>query len=217
VKTQADIFMAPDRERFMEAMVEVCVERGFAATRVEELCERSGLPAAKFEELFGVSAGLEECMLAAENAIIGDVVSAVSGSYSADRSEWDSGILGMRAILEYMAANPSKAHFGYLSARYAAPVRVREAQESARQVLATMIDRLRENSEAAPAPPKAARAALGSADLVVRREILAGRTERLPRLLPDLVYGATVPFLGQEEALARAARARVLLKGTPWE
>jgi hypothetical protein len=46
---------------------------------------------------------------------------------------------------------------------------------------------------------------------VVRRELIAGRPESLPGLLPDFVYAATVPFLGQEEATRLARRGRELL------
>jgi hypothetical protein len=47
----------------------------------------------------------------------------------------------------------------------------------------------------------------------VRREIAAGRAERLPSMLPDLVYAGTVPFLGQEEALRLARRGQDLAQG----
>jgi AcrR family transcriptional regulator len=206
-----------ERERLIEAMIELGCERGVLGLRPAELVERSGVQSGAFERHFGSGeAGIEECMLAAEKAIIGDVMAAASGAYSADRSEWDSGIAGVLAILEYMAANPSVAYFGYVIVPYAAPARVREAAEAARLLLATMIDRLRESSEEDLAPPLAARAALGGADMLVRAEILAGRAEQLPRVLPDLVYGATVPFLGQEEAMAMARRARALLVATRW-
>ena len=62
--------------------------------------------------------------------------------------------------------------------------------------------------KARPAGPPSA--SLGAAEAVVRREVVAGRAEEFPRLLP---YGATVAFLGQAEALRVSRRERELCGG----
>ena len=51
--------------------------------------------------------------------------------------------------------------------------------------------------------------ALGRAQVLIIERITAGRTAELPQLLPDVLFIALLPFLGQEEALkaARSARA----------
>ncbi len=79
-----------------------------------------------------------------------------------------------------------------------------------------MIERLWRYSELDVQPRHAASAALGGAEAVVRAEIVAGRGSELPALLPGLVYGATVPFLGQEEAMRLARQGRELLAGSEW-
>ena len=96
-------------------------------------------------------------------------------------------------------------------------MKVREAHEAGIRLLSALMDRWRETSEATEQPMTAARGALGGAEAVIRREVMAGRGDELPRLLPDLVYGATVPFLGQEAALVMARKAADMLRGTPWE
>jgi hypothetical protein len=195
-------------------MAELCAERGFRETTLEMVLERAAVDPESFAAV--VAEGKEECLLAAMNAILGEVVSAVGGAYSADRSEFDSGIAGIRAILELMAANPSYANIGYIVGPRTGPPRARQIHETGLKVLVLMVDRLRDYGDTEPQPSSAARAALGGAEALVRREIVAGRVEGLPRHLPDLVYGATVPFLGQEEALGLARRGRALLTGTPW-
>lgn len=75
-----------------------------------------------------------------------------------------------------------------------------------------MLDRLRaDGASGSEAPPQAARSGLGGAEAVIRREITHGRAATLPRLLPDLIYSAVVPFLGQGEALRLTRTARDLL------
>jgi AcrR family transcriptional regulator len=213
MSVSTEVVSPSERERVLQAMTELCAEQGYEETSTEEVVERAGVSAERFDEMF---ADKEECLLAAINAIVSEILSVVSGSYSADASEWDSGLLGMRGLLELMAAHPSSAQLAFIGSRQMGPPRVRKAHESAAWVLATMIDRLREYSEIQAQPASTARGSLGAAEAVVRREIVAGRTDQLPRLLPDFIYGATVPFLGQEEALRLARRARELLRGSAW-
>jgi hypothetical protein len=156
---------------------------------------------------------IEACAKAAVDAILAEVMATVGSNYSPDRSERDSYLLAIRAILELLAAKPSFAHVSFICARQMAPSEVGESLETGARLLSAMLERLREDSgsELPPPPSRAARAALGGAEAVVRREIAGRRAEALPRLLPDFVYAATVPFLGQEEALRLARRGRELL------
>jgi hypothetical protein len=49
--------------------------------------------------------------------------------------------------------------------------------------------------------------AFGRAQLLVFHEVAAGRAERLPALVPDIVYLAVAPFAGHDEALRQARLA----------
>ena len=207
-------FTPSEGERVLRAMAELCAERGYRETTVEAVIERAGIERESFESMF--KGDRDECLLAAMNAILGETVSAVGGAYSADRSEFDSGIAGIRAILELMSVNPSYADIGYIVGPRTGPAQARQVHETGLRVLVVMIDRMRDYGDAEAQPPGAARAALGGAEAVVRREIVAGRLDQLPRHLPDFVYAATVPFLGQEEALRLARRAREAMAGSAW-
>jgi hypothetical protein len=161
------------------------------------------------EEIF--PGGKEECMAAAENAVLLEVVTAVSRTYSPDRSEWESVIYGVKAILDLMAANPGFAYLGYIASRQMASGQVKEINESGHRMLEAMLERGWEYSDSTHQPASAALGVLGGAQAIVRRELAAGRAERLPRILPDCVYIATVPFLGQREALRLTRQANELL------
>jgi hypothetical protein len=54
----------------------------------------------------------------------------------------------------------------------------------------------------------AIRTAYGQAQILIANQILIGRGEELPELLPELVYIALLPFAGREEALRQAQLAR---------
>ncbi len=204
-----DVFALSERERLVQAMAATIAERGYAETSVEAVIERAGLSRAAFEESF---ADKEECALAAVNEILAEGAAVASAAWSADTSEWDSILRGVRALLELMAARPSFAFMAFIGSRQTMPGSAAVMYQSGFQVMASMIDRLRAYaSEEAHQPPTAARAALGAAEALVRREIVAGRSERLPELLPDIIYGALAPFLDQREALRYVGLARELL------
>lgn len=210
-----DAFAPSPRDRVLEATARLCAEQGYEATSLTEVASASGVALAEVEAMFPGSK--EECLLAAVHAVMGETVAAMSGAYSEDLAEADSILAGAKAILELMAARPSYAKVAYVVSRHMAPPRVREAHEAATQALLAMMERLRQYSIGDAQPNGAARAALGSAETVVRTEISRGNVEELPGLLPPLTYGAMVPFLGQEEALRLARRAGRLLRGTTWE
>ncbi len=112
------ILAESERERILRAMAELCAESGYEATSVAAIVERAGSSERAFSKLFE---GPEECMVAALSAITAQTLAEVSATYSVDLSEWESGMLGIKAILELMAAHPSFAYLGYIGARQMAP------------------------------------------------------------------------------------------------
>lgn len=208
------------RDLLIVAAAELCAERGYEEITPPCIAERAGLSVDVMSHHF--PGGTEECLVAAENAILLEVVTAVSHTYSADRSEWESVIHGVKAILELMAANPEFAYLGYVFSRQMAPGQVKEINETGHRMLEGMLERGWEYSGSVHQPACAALGVLGGAQAIVRQEIVRGRAAELPRILPDCVYIATVPFLGQREALRLTEQARALiplqdlgLRGTP--
>lgn len=202
-----------DRDRLIVAVAGLCAERGYEEIEDDEIAARAGLAAGATVAIFG---GKEECVKAAENAILLEVVSVVSRSYSADRSEWDNVVLGVRALLELMAQQPTFAYLGYVVSRQMAPDAVLEINRTGHRMIEAMLERGWEYSRSGPQPPRVALGILGGAQAIIRREVTAGRAAELPRLLPDCTYIATVPFLGQREALRLARESAELLQGTRW-
>lgn len=201
-----DIFAPSERDRIVQAMAATCAERGYRETTVEEVIARAGVTRATFAAHFS---GTEECGLAAVNQILSEATTTASAAWSSDSSEWESIFRGIRALLELMAARPSFAHIAYIQARQSMPHSCYEPYASGIKVLASMIDRLRTYAIAeSPLPATTSRAVIGSGEILMRRALMAGEPERMPDLLPDIVYGVLVPFLGQAEATRYAALAR---------
>ena len=200
------------RERALLATAELWRKVGYEGLTAAAICSRAGIEAEEFEAACG---DVEAAAKAAIEVPLAAVVRVVSELYSPDRSEAESYALAIVRILELMAANPAYTFLVYVAGRQMAPPRVHAVYHSGHQFLVAMLERLWASSQLRDQPTRTGLAALGAAEAVVRREILAGRYERLPGLAPDFVYGAMSPFLGQREALRLADLGRRQLQREP--
>jgi AcrR family transcriptional regulator len=201
VITGSDVLAASDRDRILQAMADCCAEAGYAETTVEAVLARAGVDPETFESNF---AGKEDCALAALNKIVSEALARVSmvrtsSNDTAERRKFEG-----LALLDLLASRPSFVRLSLIEARHCAPPRMHAAYASAARVLALMIERAGSNDGGASST---ARAAVGGAEAVIRREVAAGHSGRLPQLLPDFVYAVLVPFVGQGEALRQAKLA----------
>jgi AcrR family transcriptional regulator len=201
--------LAPgERERLIAAMAAACAERGYQATEVDDVLAATGLGRQAFERNFS---GKAECALAAVNQILAETAHAAGVAFSPELADWQKLIYAVRALLELLAAQPSYARLAVIEARSAMPAEAYERYAAGIRVLVAMLDRTREYAVLS-APASAGRAAIGGAELLIRRELIAGRAENLPQLLPDIIYGTVVPFLDQREALKYRELAKELIK-----
>jgi AcrR family transcriptional regulator len=201
--------LAPsERERLVAAMAASCAERGYRGATLADVLARCGLGPGDFDRHF---AGKADCALAAVDEILAETTRAVAGAGSPGLADWRFLLGATLALLELMAARPSYARLACIEARAAMPAEAYERYAAGIRVIVAMLDRIR--AYAAPGTPAGAtRGAVGSAELLIRRELIAGRAEDLPKLLPDIIYGTVVPFLDQHEALRYAELARELIK-----
>jgi len=201
----AGVLSPSDRDRILQAMTECCAEHGYRQTSVAEVIARAGVSREEFEGHFSSK---EECAVAALNLLTSEVVAALAMSPAPGSSELADAARGVKAILELMATEPAKARLGYIQARQGGSEKMREAYSSAALVVTPMVEQARRFAEVeACQPAGAARAALGGAEALVRRELSEGRAERLPELVPDFIYALLVPFVGQAEALRQVQLA----------
>ena len=199
---------ADPRRALIEAMARSCMERGYEDTTIDGLLAATGLGRATFEQWF---ADKEACGLAAVDAILAEGLAAVFETFSGDIAEGESVLRGLVALVDLFAEQPAMASLAMIDSRQRMPRAAHERYASGFAMLIAMVDGLRTNAGAGGEPPPcAALAALGGSEAIVRREIAHGRASALRRLLPDLIYSALVPFLGQREALRIARQGQRL-------
>jgi AcrR family transcriptional regulator len=200
-----DLVLRSQRDRIMQAIAEELAESGYVGTTVARVCTRAGVSSATFYELFRDK---DDCLMATANTLLGEVVAIVSSRLSSDKPIHQMVRDALAAVLALLAQRPASAHLIFVEGRTLTPA-VRQTYNSGVNVLLSLVDQIRVDGPPDSASPAiAARAACGAVGMMIRNEILSGRTQRLPELLPDATYGFLVAFLGQEEALALAADAR---------
>ena len=114
---------------------------------------------------------------------------------------------GLAACLEAFSAEPEVARVATVEVPAAGP----EAQRRYRGALERLRPLFREGREYAKSdtlPPDTELMAVGGAEAVIFEEVLSGRTEELPTLLPDILFTVLVPYIGPEAAKAEGRRTR---------
>lgn len=197
------------RERILIAMAESCARKGYGATTIADICEPAGVSRATFYELFKDK---EDCFHAAMEVSLADAMGRIVAAYSPDKP-WATMVRdAAAAFLELLASRPAFARMALVEAP-ASGERAFELYASGKRVLQALLDRGRDDPmEEEAIPASAGRAALSAAESLIVGQILAGNAERLPELLPDVVYITTVPYLGQEEALRQSRQAEKLVR-----
>lgn len=199
-----DLVIRSQRDRLMSGMAEAVAATGYPRTTVEEICSRAGVSTATFYELFRDK---DDCLAASAETLLGEVVTIVTGQYSPDKAVRYVIRDAIAAVLALMAQRPAAAHLIFVDGRFLTPA-ARQAYTSGVTLLLSLLDQVR--VEADPnleSPRSAARAAVGAIEMLIRSEILAGRAEQLPGILPQATYAALVSFLGREQAKAMADEA----------
>lgn len=191
------------RERLLAAVAEEVAIKGYRATTITEIVKLASVSTRDFYQHFE---NKEQCFLAAFDAVR-DHLEELVATAIAEQPDWpDQVIAALRAALEFLAAEPHLARLCLVEPVSATPtiaIRFREA------VLACIpaLQRGRDEADGGALPPSTEDSLLGGIISLATRSILAGETEQLPTLLPDLVEFTLSPYLGADRATSLAAEA----------
>ncbi len=197
-----DIAARAQRERILEAMVKSCDEKTFALTTIADIVAHAAISRATFYKHFPNKV---DCFSAAADDFLAELqVAAAAARAAGDGTKVEEIRTAIAAVLERLAAKPAHAKLLLLEAPSVNPEIVRGYRRLATAALAAELNDA-DDARAAGADPKIA---FGRAKVLLANYIAAGAVERLPALLPELVYLALLPYVGQDSALAGAKAAR---------
>jgi AcrR family transcriptional regulator len=190
------------RERLLAAIVREVAANGYAASKITELVK---LASVSTRDFYTVYDSKEACFLAAFD-VVRDHLQDLISTAAASQTEWPHQVIaGLRACLEFFAAQPDLARFFLLEAIAATPAtanRFRETLLACDPALAAGRAELTDPDSLLPGTESSI---VGGAVSLVSHRIVAGETERLPELLPDLIEFTLSPYLGAERSVELAA------------
>lgn len=184
------------RERLIDAFVQVVSERGFAQTTISRVTEAAGVTKKTFYTHFP---DLDACFLAAYERGTEILRRRMLEVYTAAPS-WSDGIhAALRQLLTMLAREPRFARASLVEVNAAGP-RVRNARID-------NLERFRDffadpTLSLPPMPKTVVDAIIGGIYSAIYIEVETGDAERLPDLLPALTYFALLPLIGRDAASA---------------
>jgi AcrR family transcriptional regulator len=181
----------------IEAMIDSCAEKTYAATTIADLVSRASISRTTFYKRF---TGKRECFDATLDWCLEELRAAAAGSHADSDSPPEAVRKAATATLELMAAKPALAQLVVGEAVAVEPAVV----ERYRRLLIPAVEGLWDKAGQAPASHTDPRIAFGRAQVLVYSQIIGGGTKELLDLLPEIVYIALLPFAGHEEALKQA-------------
>ena len=190
--------VSPDEaNRLREALLDLCVERGYPSLELSDLLDRAGVDRAVFEREYG---DLDGCFA----AVLGQAYAEFFGR----AQEAVVGEIGWRnrmratgyALLRFLRADERVARL--------AAVEVQHAGEGAQQLFLEtfnrLVDLIDEGSAEATGPDSPSRAtAIGVGGVLFARlqeAVAEGELGLGEEEIPELMYAAVFPYLGAEAA-----------------
>jgi len=195
-----DIGERSQRQRIVEAMLDCCAEKTYAATTIADLVGHASISRTTFYKRFD---GKRECFDAALDWCIEEVAAAAAAACSASDPPAVAVHRAATAILDLLAARPALAQLLVAEAVAVEPAVIGRY----RKLVIPALESLWDDGGAPPRSHTEPRLAFGQAQVLIFNQINAGRAADLPELLPEIVYIALLPFAGHEQALRQAQLA----------
>jgi AcrR family transcriptional regulator len=191
------------RERILDAVMQVVSESGYSAMRIEDVIAAAGVSRRTFYDHF---ANKEEAFLAAYELVVEQLQGAVGAAYATGDS-WPMKVRrGLAAFVTLLAREPALAHVCIVEVLAAGP-RALERRTHAMTNFQQFLQPRRGEVPLEPVSPLAAQAVVGGVYEVVYARVVDRRTHELPALLPALLHSVLLPFVGTEVAAAEYRRA----------
>lgn len=179
------------RERLLEAMVNVAADLGYQRTSVEKLLDHAGVSRRTFYDLF---ADREDCFLAAYDEVVAHVLSLVVDGHREGSSPGDRVRNALEAFLQFCADEPRAARLCIVEVLAAGP-KARDRRAATMERLAGLIEEpLRELHGDRRIGSLAARAFIGGVHELIYVPVDRGEVSELPGLADRMLRSQIGPM-----------------------
>jgi AcrR family transcriptional regulator len=186
-------------------VAQVASTRGYGGMSVQDIVREAGVSRRTFYEQFK---NKDHAFLAAYDEASGRLLASVRAAFEGEKTMEGRASAGFNAFLTLLAASPAFAKMCIVEVLAAGPDaiarRARTMEEFTGYFERSAGELLGENAPS----PLIAETIVGGVYETVYRRIARGETADLPKLLPDLVESALLPYVGEQAA---AAQRKLLL------
>jgi AcrR family transcriptional regulator len=193
------------RERILSAVADVASVAGYGDMSVEDVIVTAGVSRRTFYEHFK---NKHDAFIAAYDIIVTQLLDGVRRAYEREETFPERLRAGLAAFLDFIAREPAFARMCIVEALAAGPEAVKRRNAAMAAFTQLIDENARELGTALEPPALTGETIVGGIYEVVYARIVAGEIRSLPRLLPDLLYSALLPYVGQEAAAAEYQRQR---------
>lgn len=198
--TPLEISRRNQRRRIIDAMIDSCAEKTYSATTITDIVAGARISRTTFYNQFKDK---RACFEAAMGHCIEQLQEAAAAAHSPEDSPGDATRKAVAVVLQALAARPGLAQLLTGDAISVDPMAIERYRMATIPPLAALWTANGKRVEGRADP----RLAFGQAQVLILNQIAAGETDRLPELLPEIVYLAVSPFGGHEEALHQSRLA----------
>lgn len=188
---------AEKRDRLLRAMLDELVRTGYREASVRRAQEVAGVTAAEFRAEF---ASKDDCLFSAYDWLTERVVSRAGAGCESTESWPDRVRIGLEALLDELASEPEMARAITRSFPGIRPATYQRYVD----LLGRFVPFMREGREYSEVdeelPGEVELLAVGAAEAIIFAEVDAGRAERLPQMMPEILFSVLVPFMGPDRA-----------------
>ena len=185
------------RQALLQAMIAELGAKGVDDASVGAALAASGVSKKEFETEFD---DIDQCLFSAYEQVRAEVVDLVRGACG-NGDGWPERVRdGLGALLDAIAREPQLA---MVMARTFPAIRpdAYRLYVAFTSDFAPMMEEGREYAEVEDElPGEVELLAVGAAESLIFTEVDAGRAERLPQMLPEILFSVLVPFMGPERA-----------------
>lgn len=191
------------RQLILEAMVRVVGHKGYKATSVADVIAEADVSRTTFYKHFDDK---HECFLAAYDLVVERVLDQVIASCDAEQPWLERMRVGLATVVEMFALDPELARTAIVEVA-AAGADARRRHWNAITRFTEFLEDGKQLAGGRELPENIALMAAGAVSGLIFDELLTGRAERLPELLPELLFAMLVPYIGPGAATEEMRRA----------
>ncbi len=185
------------REKLLEAILGQLGRHGYSDLPLGDALAAAGVSEAEFEAEF---AGKDECLFAAYEELTRRVIEYATAGCETTEA-WPTRVRdGLQRLLGEIAAEPEMAKVATRSFPGIRPATYKCYVD----LLSRFVPFMREGREysevAEELPGEVELLAVGAAEAIIFAEVEAGRAQRLPKMMPEILFSVLVPFIGPERA-----------------